>query len=75
MRFGNTQTNEAFRGQGIANMKQLIDVCGHGRLTIFSRGGRCDYTGEERTERSSYPLSVGGTLVEWVLQLPGAWHD
>lgn len=72
MRYGNTQTNETFRGKGTANMKELIDVCGQGRLTIFSRGGRCEYSADGGTERSSYPFSIGGTLVEWVLQLPGA---
>lgn len=67
---GNTQTGLSFRGYGIPQMKALVDICKGGRLTIFSRGGCCEYEYGRDVSSKSYPQSIGGTLVEWVVQLP-----
>ena len=74
MEYGNTQTKEPNRGKGIHDMKQVIDLCQRGRLTIHSRGGRCEYAPGQGTKRTSFPYSVGGTLIEWVIQLPEPDH-
>lgn len=71
---GNTQTGLKYRGYGIPQMKELIDICGSGKLTIFSRGGRCQYECGGEVERRSYAKSIGGTLIEWVVQLPEREH-
>lgn len=71
MQRGNTQTTEPNRGLGLSNMKDLIDICGMGRLTIFSRGGVCEYADGTETYWPSLPYSIGGTLIEWTIQLPG----
>ena len=64
-RFG----DESKHGNGMAQMKQAIDIAGAGRLRILSRGG--EYLYENRRERSkAHPASVGGTLIEWEVQLP-----
>lgn len=71
VRFGNSQTDEPHRGKGLPDMKFAIDQCKNGKLTILSRGGRYVYNGLTQTsEHSSYPASIGGTLIEWSLTLP-----
>lgn len=55
-------------------MKALIDICGRGKLTIFSRGGRCEYECGSEVKGDSYATSIGGTLIEWVVQLPELEH-
>jgi hypothetical protein len=71
MRRGQTQTGEPGRGEGLPQMMELIDVCGAGSLTIWSRGGVCRYVMGREIESYSYPCSVGGTLIEWVIDLTG----
>ncbi|MDP2051937.1 MAG: ATP-binding protein [Cypionkella sp.] len=72
MDLGTSQTGQPFRGYGIPQMKDLIDICGKGRLSIFSRGGRCEYEARSNwgIRRSSFSRSIGGTLIEWVIELP-----
>ena len=70
MRRGQTHTGERGRGEGLPQMMELIDICGGGSLTIWSRGGVCRYQRGKRLERESHPWSVGGTLIEWVIDLP-----
>lgn len=70
MRRGETHTGEPGRGEGLPQMMELIDICGSGSLTIWSRGGFCRYQPGKRLVRDSYPWSVGGTLIEWVIDLP-----
>jgi anti-sigma regulatory factor (Ser/Thr protein kinase) len=70
MRRGQTQTGEPGRGEGLPQMMELIDICGSGSLTIWSRGGECRYKPGTGMTRRSYPCSIGGTLIEWVIELP-----
>lgn len=66
---GRTQTNQVNRGLGLPEMKDLIDVCGGGELCIISRGGTCRYDIETNIQRTSSPHSIGGTLVQWRLEV------
>lgn len=76
MRPGNTQTDEVNRGLGLPEMKDLVDICGTGRLTIYSRGGVVSYKPGADTQILSHPHSIGGTLIEWILRLPESTeHD
>ena len=70
MRQGRTQTLERGRGEGLPQMKELVDICGGGSLTIWSRGGVCQYTPDAELTKATYEFSVGGTLIEWVMDLP-----
>jgi len=70
MRRGETQTGEPGRGEGLPQMMELIDICGSGSLTIWSRGGVCRYVPGSGVECSAQRRSVGGTLIEWVIDLP-----
>ncbi|UWS06740.1 ATP-binding protein [Phaeobacter inhibens] len=69
MKPGKTQTNQKDRGLGLPEMKELIDICGSGSLTIYSRGGVYRYDSQSEVKSFSHPHSVGGTLIEWVLDL------
>ncbi|WP_320177506.1 hypothetical protein [Roseovarius pacificus] len=66
-----TQTGKVFRGLGLPEMKDLVDICGRGSLRIFSRGGECYYETGGQLQRKSRSHSIGGTLIEWTLHLPG----
>lgn len=65
-----SQTNQINRGLGLPEMKDLIDICGEGSLSIFSRGGEYRYEFDKSARHISRPYSVGGTLIEWKLRLP-----
>ena len=69
MKPGRTQTNQKDRGLGLPEMKELIDICGSGSLTIYSRGGVCRYDSNSEIRSASHRHTVGGTLIEWVLDL------
>lgn len=69
-KFGNSQTEKSYRGKGLPDMQNAIDQCENGRLMILSRGGRYVYEGPNKSEVSSFPSSIGGTLIEWTLNLP-----
>lgn len=69
-KFGNSQTGKANQGRGIPDMHDAIDACGKGSLMILSRGGKYLYKGNENSERSWFPSSIGGTLIEWSIELP-----
>lgn len=74
MAIGATQTREAGRGYGLPQMKDLIDLCGAGALTILSRGGAYRYIVGVDPEKVTYHQSVGGTLIVWELDLSRAEH-
>lgn len=70
MRFGHSQSGKEYRGQGLPQMKELIDRFGGGSLTICSRGGIWHYDHGKSALRTSFPVSVGGTLIEWKIAVP-----
>lgn len=70
MKTGKSQTNKLHRGLGLPEMQELIDDCPVGSsLTVISRGGLYMYQNGTRGYRESFPFSVGGTLIEWVIKL------
>lgn len=69
-RFGRSQTSQDHRGRGLPQMRQLIDRIGNGEMMIYSRGGWCRCRDGDRVDYGTLPLSVGGTLIEWKLQIP-----
>ena len=69
-RFGRSQTGEGHRGRGLPQMRQLIDRIGKGEMMIYSRRGWCRCRDGDRVDYGTLPFSVGGTLIEWKLQIP-----
>lgn len=67
-----TSTNEPGRGLGLPQMKELIDTFKLGSLTIWSRGGQCCYEASGLKNVDAHIYSVGGTLIEWIIELPRA---
>jgi hypothetical protein len=69
---GNTKTEEPGRGEGLPQMRDLIEICGGGSLTILSRGGICCYRPQAEMFSQALPIAIEGTLVEWEMHLPKA---
>lgn len=68
-RFGNTQTQQSHHGNGLPQMKEAIDAANNGHLRIWSRGGEYLYRSGGRHHRAWHPVSIGGTLIEWTINL------
>lgn len=75
VKYGKSQTDEVYRGKGMPQMKELVDQAHIGSLTICSRGGLWHYDSSGSVNRSSYPNSIGGTLIEWTLELRKGGKD
>lgn len=72
MRYGGSRTDEKHRGKGLPQMFETLQKIGPGSLTVYSRGGWCRQTTQDRRLRSgALPCSIGGTLVEWSVELSG----
>ncbi|WP_421917353.1 hypothetical protein [Mesorhizobium sp.] len=70
MRYGGSRTDEKHRGKGLPQMFETLQKIGPGILTIYSRGGWCRQTTHgKRLSSGSLSHSIGGTLVEWSVQL------
>jgi len=69
MKYGRSQSGLTQRGKGLPQMQEAIDVIGNGRLVILSRGGAYIYE-DGRSELRTFRYSVGGTLIQWSLQVP-----
>ena len=69
LRYGGSRTDLAYRGKGFPQMGELLDTLGGGELRIFSRGGWCIRSSNGKVTSGSYDCSVGGTLVEWKIEL------
>jgi hypothetical protein len=70
MKPGKTQTKERERGLGLPQMRELIDQCKGGSLTIVSRSGLYRYSKHAGIESKLLPVELEGTLIEWHLSLP-----
>ena len=64
-----SSTEEGHRGHGLAQMRDFVEQCRDGRLRIMSRNGEVIYRPGKDPERRYFDVSIGGTLVEWNLQL------
>lgn len=60
-----SSTGEAYRGQGLAQMKNFVDLCRDGYLRIMSRNGEVVFRPGLRPLVRTHPFSIGGTLIEW----------
>jgi len=66
---GRTSTYEPGRGEGLPQMKEFVQICGGGSLTILSRGGKCVYRPDFLT-KEPLVVPIDGTLIEWEIHLP-----
>lgn len=69
LRYGGSRTDLDYRGKGFPQMADLLDTLGGGELSIFSRGGWCSRSTSGRVTSGSHDCSIGGTLVEWKIEL------
>ncbi len=70
MREGKTQTKDPQRGLGLPQMRDLIDQCPDGTLTIMSRRGLYKYAKNVTEHKRKLEVALEGTLIEWELTLP-----
>lgn len=76
--FGNSQVEAKHRGNGLPQMKSTIDICGEGSLLVVSRQGYYLYSVENGKASESFESlnsSIGGTLIEWTIKIPGQIDD
>ena len=64
-----SSTGEAYRGQGLAQMKTFVDLCRDGYLRIMSRNGEVVFRPGSKPIVTSHSASIGGTLIEWNVSL------
>jgi anti-sigma regulatory factor (Ser/Thr protein kinase) len=69
MRYGGSRTEEAHRGKGLPQMLDVLKRIGTGRMKVYSRGGWCEKTPTGKFTSGSSKYSIGGTLIEWSLEL------
>ena len=69
MKHGNSQTGQKHRGQGLPQMRALLQRVGNGSMSIISRTGWCKFGADETVENGTMPTSIGGTLVQWNLKV------
>lgn len=69
LRYGGSRTELDYRGKGFPQMGELLDTLGGGELRIFSRGGWCVRSRNGKVTSGSHDCSIGGTLVEWKIEL------
>jgi anti-sigma regulatory factor (Ser/Thr protein kinase) len=69
MKYGGSRTDHDYRGKGLPQMIEVIDRLGRGKMTVISRGGWCYRDARGRLRSGAVPFSIGGTLVEWELEL------
>lgn len=72
MKHGGSRTDQRHRGKGLPQMMEVIERTGKGAMTVFSRGGWCSRDSYGRLKSGAVPYSVGGTLIEWAVELPAA---
>lgn len=71
VRYGRSQIDAEHHGNGLPQMKEVIDLVSNGQLRILSRGGEYIYNRHNGATSRSHRASIGGTLIEWTVQLPG----
>ena len=60
-----SSTGAPHRGQGLAQMKNFVDLCRDGYLRIMSRNGEVVFRPGCNPTVNTHSVSVGGTLIEW----------
>jgi hypothetical protein len=64
-----SSTGEAYRGQGLSQMKHFVDLCRDGYLRIMSRNGEVIFRPGTNPIVTTHSASIGGTLIEWNVSL------
>lgn len=64
-----SSTGAPHRGQGLAQMKNFVDLCRGGYLRIMSRNGEVVFRPGCKPTVSTHIVSIGGTLIEWNVSL------
>lgn len=70
MRYGGSRTDQTHRGKGLPQMLDVLERVGTGRMKVYSRGGWCERKANGKLTSGATELSIGGTLIEWNLELP-----
>jgi hypothetical protein len=60
-----SSTGNQHRGQGLAQMRNFVEMCRDGYLRIMSRNGEVVFRPGSKPKVRTYDVSVGGTLIEW----------
>lgn len=71
MKYGGSRTDLKHRGKGLPQIMEVIDRAGRGKIAVFSRGGWCFRDERRRFRSGALPYSIGGTLIEWEVELSG----
>ncbi len=74
MQIGRSSTGKSERGKGLQNFVMFAQVHESGILSIYSGKGMYRMTWSsggkpEQTEKRNLDHSIGGTLIEWSVQL------
>lgn len=69
LRYGGSRTDKPYRGKGFPQMISLLKSMKLGRMSVRSRGGWCVRTPSGRFASGYVGNSLGGTLVEWTVEL------
>lgn len=69
MTIAKSQTNLPQHGKGLHTMVEVAQRARHGRLRIISRNGQYVWETGQRPQMTTYGNPIGGTLVEWTLDL------
>ncbi|KAB2682941.1 ATP-binding protein [Brucella pseudintermedia] len=70
MRYGGSRTEKEYRGRGLPQMIEVLTRIGLGQMSVYSRGGWCSQSSNGRLTSGANGFSIGGTLIEWTLELP-----
>lgn len=69
MTISKSQTDLPQHGKGLHTMVEVAQRARHGRLRIISRNGEYVWETGIKQKNTTYRNSIGGTLVEWTLDL------
>lgn len=69
MTISKSQTDLPQHGKGLHTMVEVAQRARHGRLRIISRNGEYVWETGAKQKNTTYRNSIGGTLVEWTLDL------
>lgn len=72
MKKGRSSTELRNRGKGLNDLKEIIDVCGSGQLSILSNRGRYRYSvtrGVPHEQAEQLAANIRGTFIEWAVPL------
>lgn len=70
MKYGGSRTDQKHRGKGLPQMLDVLERVGTGRMKVYSRGGWCERKANGKFNSNATNASIGGTLIEWNLELP-----